>query len=95
MAPYHLRLDWLLWFVPLSPAYAEGWLIPFLRRLLEGDTAVRGLVRVDPFPDTPPSWVRARLFHYRFTTAAERRETGAWWAREPVGELVPPLRRRA
>jgi hypothetical protein len=80
--------------VPLSPAYAEGWLIPFLRRLLEGDRLVRGLVRVDPFPDAPPSWIRARLFHYRFTTAAERRETGAWWVREPVGELVPPLRRR-
>ena len=28
VAPYHLRLDWLLWFVPLSPAYAEGWLDP-------------------------------------------------------------------
>ena len=94
VAPYHLRLDWLLWFVPLSPAYAEGWLIPFLRRLLEGDRLVRGLIRVDPFPDAPPSWVRARLFHYRFTTAAERRDTGAWWIREPVGELVPPLRRR-
>src|SRR5690606_6095185 len=24
-APYHLRLDWLMWFAALSPAYAEPW----------------------------------------------------------------------
>src|SRR6185312_12169480 len=36
-APYHLRLDWLMWFAALSPGYAEGWFLPFLMRLLEND----------------------------------------------------------
>jgi hypothetical protein len=94
VAPYHYRLGWLLWFVPLSPSYGESWLMPLLLRLLQGDRLVRRLIRVDPFPDAPPVQVRARLVLYRFATFAERRETGDWWVRRPVGDLVPPLRLR-
>ena len=90
-APYHLRLDWQMWFLPLSPLYGEGWLSALLIHLLEGDRRVAGLLRHDPFPNAPPRFVRARLFEYRFTTWAERRETGAWWQRRAVGEFVPPI----
>ena len=69
IAPFHLRLDWLMWFVALAPAYGEGWLLPLLRRLLEGDRPTLRLLRHDPFPTAPPRWVRARLYRYRFTTA--------------------------
>ena len=92
LAPYHLRLDWLMWFLPLSPLYGEGWFVPFLTKLLEGDRPTIALLRRSPFPDSPPTYVRARLFAYRFTTWRERRATGAWWHREPVGDLVPPIR---
>ena len=90
-APYHLRLDWLIWFVPLSPAYGADWFVPFLGRLLEGDRAILRLMGRNPFPDAPPRFVRARLFRYRFTTWAERRETGAWWTRAFVGDFVRPI----
>jgi hypothetical protein len=92
VAPYHLRLDWLMWFLPLSPLYGEGWLMPFLTRLLEGHRPTLSLLRRNPFPDAPPTYVRARLFKYRFTTWSERRATGAWWHREAVGEFVPARR---
>jgi hypothetical protein len=91
-APYHLRLDWLMWFLPLSPMYGEGWFLPFLGRLLQGDRSILRLLRHDPFPDRPPRYVRARLFDYRFTTWPELRETRAWWARTPAGDFVGPLR---
>jgi hypothetical protein len=91
VAPYHLRLDWLMWFAALSPAYAESWLLPLLARLLENDPATLRLLAANPFPDRPPTFVRARLYRYRFATRAERREIGAWWVRELVGEYVPPL----
>jgi hypothetical protein len=42
-------------------------------------------------PDAPPRFVRARLYRYRFTTPAERRETGAWWSRTLIGEYTPPV----
>jgi len=90
-APYHLRLDWLMWFAAMSsPAYHE-WFLPFLLRLLEADRATLRLLRHDPFGGTAPRYVRALLYRYRFTTPAERRADRAWWARELVGEYVRPL----
>jgi Lipase maturation factor len=92
IAPYHLRLDWLMWFIPLSPIYAAGWFEPFLVRLLEGDRPTLRLLGRNPFPDQPPTYVRARLFRYRYTTWSEWRSTRAWWARRPIGVLVPAVR---
>ncbi|UQA91730.1 lipase maturation factor family protein [Streptomyces halobius] len=90
-APYHLRLDWLMWFAALSPAYARSWFLPFVERLLENDRDTLRLLRVNPFPDVPPARVRARIFRYRFTTWRELRETGAWWQRSEVREFLPPM----
>jgi len=42
-------------------------------------------------PEQPPTWVRGTLFHYRFTTPAERAATDDCWVREPLGRYVPPL----
>jgi hypothetical protein len=92
VAPYHLRLDWLMWFAALSPGYASGWFDAFIVKLLEGDRATLRLLRHNPFPDAPPAWVRARFFRYRFTTRRERRQTGAIWDRTPVGDYLPPVR---
>jgi Lipase maturation factor len=95
VAPYHLRLDWLMWFAALSPAYAEPWLPRLAAKLLEGDEPTLRLLRRrgNPFPDAPPAFVRARLFRYRYTTRAERRTDGAWWVRTEIGIYLPPVRR--
>jgi hypothetical protein len=92
VAPYHLRLDWLLWFIPLSPRYGGDWFVRFIARLLEGDRQILGLIRRNPFPDAPPRFVRARFFRYRFTTRRERRESGAWWVRRFEADYLPPVR---
>jgi hypothetical protein len=92
VAPYHLRLDWLLWFAAMSPPSAHPWMAQLAVRLLEHDPATLKLLGANPFPDHPPALVRARLYRYRFTTPAERRRTGAWWSRDLVGEYLPPLR---
>jgi hypothetical protein len=94
-APYHLRLDWLMWFAALSPGYAEPWFRVLVQRLLEADRHVLRLLRHDPFGGRPPAAVRARLYRYRFTTWREHRESGDWWAREPVGDFLPPVTRPA
>jgi len=91
VAPYHLRLDWLMWFAALSPAYLQRWFAPLLLRLLQNDRSTLALLRSNPFPDTPPRFVRAQLYRYRFTTRRERRQTGAWWVRYPMGEYVQPV----
>ncbi|MGP3984936.1 lipase maturation factor family protein [Streptomyces sp. KR80] len=90
-APYHLRLDWLMWFAGLSSAYSRSWFLPLVEKLLENDRPTLRLLRFNPFPDAPPTHVRARVYEYRFTTRRERRETGAWWHRTLVGEFLPPV----
>lgn len=91
-APYHLRLDWLMWFAALSPRYAEDWLLPLVHRLLQNDPATLRLLRRSPFTQAPPVWIRGQLYHYRFTTGKERQATGAWWVRELVADYFPPVR---
>jgi hypothetical protein len=91
VAPYHLRLDWLMWFAALSAGYGESWLLPLLRALLAGNPDVTRLLRVNPFPDAAPAAIRVRRYRYRYTTWREWRQTGACWHREPAGERVPPL----
>jgi hypothetical protein len=90
-APYHLRLDWLMWFAAMSSAYAEPWFLRFVVKLLENDRATLALLARNPFPDDPPRVIRAVYYRYRFTTWRERRDTGAWWTRIPVGEYLPPM----
>ncbi|GAA1068919.1 lipase maturation factor family protein [Kitasatospora nipponensis] len=92
-APYHLRLDWLMWFAALSPGYARPWLRPFVAALLAGDPATLRLLGHNPFPHAPPRHVRAVLYRYRFTTRAERRADGAWWHRTRVREYLAPVSR--
>ena len=89
-APYHLRLDWLLWFLALG-VRDTAWFERYLERLLQGDRAALALLRENPFPDGPPRWIRVTVWRYRFTTGRERRETGAWWVRTRLGVLVEPM----
>ena len=46
-APYHLRLDWLMWFLPLGRMW-EPWFEVFLLRLLEADAATLAPARARP-----------------------------------------------
>ena len=91
IAPYHLRLDWLMWFAAFSNYYQQPWFVNFLAKLLENDQPVLSLLRHNPFPGAPPRYVRATLYEYHFTTPAERARTGQWWKRELVHQYFPPV----
>jgi len=92
VAPYHMRLDWLMWFAAMSNASDYPWFSPLMAKLLQGDRAVLALLRTNPFPDRPPRWVRAQLYLYHFTSPEERRRTGAWWTRTLAGPYFPEVR---
>lgn len=89
-APYHLRLDWLMWFLPLGSVHEE-WFYALLGKLLEADRSTLRMLRVDPFDGERPRWVRVRTFHYRFATRAEKRSTGLWWMRDTPRVAIPPV----
>jgi hypothetical protein len=91
VAPYHLRLDWLMWFAALDSRYAEPWMLPLVGRLLQNDQGILGLMRTNPFGGRPPRLIRARLYRYEFTTRAEKTATGAYWKRTLLGEYLRPI----
>jgi hypothetical protein len=95
VAPYHLRLDWLMWFAAISPAYGEAWLLPLVSKLLCNDPGVVALLRENPFAEAAPRWVRVSLHRYRFTTPKERGESGDWWVRKRVGTYLRPTAGRS
>ena len=92
MAPYHRRLDWLMWFAAMGPWQYQPWFLNFTAKLLENDKDVLSLLRKNPFPDAPPQWVRATLYRYHFATSEEHRKTGAYWVRERARPFFPAVR---
>ena len=90
-APYHLRLDWLMWFAAMESPFHHRWFVALLVKLLEGDRATLKLLRHNPFPDHPPTAVRANLYRYRFSSLPELRRERVWWVREPAGDYLPAL----
>jgi hypothetical protein len=89
-APYHLRLDWLMWFLPLGSVH-ERWFHAFLAKLLEADPKTLALLRHDPFDGERPHMIRVLKYRYRFATRAERRATGLYWVREGRRVVIPPV----
>ena len=89
-APYHLRLDWLMWFLPLGHSL-DDWFTVFLIRLLEADAPTLALLRIDPFGGERPRWVRAVSYRYRFATRAERRDHGVRWVRTRRRVVMGPV----
>lgn len=87
--PHQPRLDWQMWFAALSSYDQTPWFQALLIRLLQGAPDVGALFARNPFPDRPPAYVRALAYDYHFTTSAERRATGAWWTRAPLGAYSP------
>ena len=85
VAPHQPRLDWQMWFAALALPTGPSWVDVFCRRLTEGSPAVLALLARNPFPESPPRYVRALYCEYFFTTWEEQRATKAWWRREPRG----------
>ena len=100
IAPYHLRLDWLIWFLPFSVHVMEGsirvwrhemWFARLIERLLAGDRATLRLMGKNPFPLEPPVFIRALFYQYRYTDRGEKRKSGAWWKRRLLGVYLRPI----
>ena len=100
IAPYHLRLDWLIWFLPFTVVVlGDGirvhgyslWFLRFVQKLLSGDQAILALMGSNPFPMEPPAFVRALFYRYSYTGSKQKRDTGAWWTRELLGVYLQPV----
>jgi hypothetical protein len=87
VAPFQPRLDWQMWFAALGSYRENRWFINLMMRILQGEPGVLRLLSSNPFPKSPPHYVRAVTYDYTFTTFGDR----AWWTRKPLGTYLPPV----
>ncbi len=93
-APYHLRLDWQLWFAAMipRPTFRQQWFRHFIDKLLEHDEDTLRLLESVSF-DEAPEQIRVTRYRYEYTDWDERKETGRWWNREELGIYYGPVSR--
>jgi hypothetical protein len=89
IAPYQLRLDWQMWFASMSSPNEYPWTLNLVWKLLHNDHAIVSLFAGNPFPDKPPKYIRAVLYHYWF--AKPGNPQGLWWNRERLSLWLPPM----
>ncbi len=87
LSPYHLRIDWQMWFAAKSTPDRHAWTLHLVWKLLHNDEGALGLLARNPFPGRPPRYVRAELYEYRFAP----RGSGAVWTRTRVRAWLPNL----
>ena len=92
-APYQPRFEWNLWFASLGEWTEYQFVVSTQECLLKNDKDVLQLFASNPFPGAPPMQVRTVVYQYWFTDMKTKRETGAWWRRELLGDYSPPLER--
>ncbi|XP_015590063.1 lipase maturation factor 2 [Cephus cinctus] len=94
VAPHQPRLDWQMWFAALGTYHQNPWLMSLAYRLLNGQPEVLSLLNnaQNPFRDGPPKYVKASLYHYRYTPWSKSNGQ-AWWTREKVTEYFPVFSR--
>jgi lipase maturation factor 1 len=90
-APYQPRFEWNLWFASLGSWQQYKFVVWTEERLLQNSRDVLQLFAGNPFPSSPPKEVRAVMYQYWFTSLQTKRQTGAWWRRELLGEYAPAL----
>ncbi|SDU07845.1 Lipase maturation factor [Verrucomicrobium sp. GAS474] len=90
IAPFQPRLDWQMWFAALSTGDRTPWFSNLLARLLQGSPDVVHLFSSSPYGTTPPRYIRALSYDYRFTTPAERKALhGAIWKKSSPASYFP------
>jgi len=87
--PHQPRLDWQMWFAALGPPQKASWFDSLLNKLLHGSPQVLSLLDDNPFADEPPRYVRALLYHYSYTSLAQRSNSGQIWQRQYQGVYWP------
>jgi uncharacterized membrane protein YphA (DoxX/SURF4 family) len=91
VAPYQPRLDWQMWFAALGSVAENPWLVSFSHRLLQNSPAVVALLETNPFPHTPPKYIRAIVYDYHMSDVHTMMKTGKWWKREFKEVYMPAI----
>ncbi|PAV79116.1 hypothetical protein WR25_03198 [Diploscapter pachys] len=94
VAPHQPRLDWQMWFAALGSYHHNPFFLSLVHHLLRNSSDVVRLMKNYPFNDKekPLKFVKAQLYHYRFSPPTEKK---AWWTRAAQEEYLAPLSKDA
>jgi len=67
------------------------WFPRFLERVLRNEPDMMALLEKNPFPETPPVFVRALYYDYTYASPEEKAK-GQWWDRRLLGVYFPASR---
>lgn len=87
------RLESQLVFAAATDVERNPWVVDLMERLLAGSPEVLALLEDNPFPRTPPMFVRAMRYEYRFSSLHAQRLFGHWWTRDLVDVYHPAITR--
>lgn len=102
LAPFQSRIDWQIWFAAMSNYQNNPWLVHMIYKLLKGDSNTLALLdphEGNPFGATPPTYIKADLYQYQFTSypanptitdllfSSEKN----WWNRKYVSSYLQSL----
>lgn len=89
IAPYHLRLDWHMWFAAMSSHLQHPWIVHLVYKFLINDQQILKLIKKNPFEKRAPKYVRIQRYIYTFRHPSSG--SRAYWEREFVGKYLPPM----
>lgn len=92
VAPFQPRLDWQMWFAALGPVEQSPWFVRFVEKLLEAKQPVLALLEKNPFPDKPPTYIRALTSNYHFTDFDQKSKSNNWWRSDEPSAYLRPAR---
>jgi hypothetical protein len=87
IVPHQPRLDWQMWFAALQTYHETPWLLSLSYRLLQGDPSVQRLLDTEKNPSKAPKFIRASLYHYKYTKAGGK--SADTWSRSKSQEYMP------
>lgn len=89
------RVAWQMWFASLGRYESnQSWLDPILLGIFEKNEAILGLFSHNPFPNSPPYYLKIDRYNYRYTNIEEKMRTGYYWTREKLDVYLPVIRFR-
>ena len=80
---------------PYSSYTRSSWLDRVAQGLLRNEQVIVSCFVENPFPDAPPTYVRASAVMMTPTSPADLKRTGLWWHTRRLGTMVPARTRES
>lgn len=88
-SPYHYRITWQLWFAAMSSYEYNPWLVHLVYKLLKGEKETFNLLKKNPFPNSPPNFVKAESYLYKLESPWNKKKD--WYKRVKVKDYLRAL----